>query len=97
MNDLTKGSPLKLIFFFTIPLLIGNLFQQLYNVSDTVVVGQTLGVKALAAVGATGSINFLVLRKDSPPASPSSRLPGTVPGICAACGGRLLRALSSRF
>ncbi|GEO74569.1 Na+-driven multidrug efflux pump [Levilactobacillus namurensis DSM 19117] len=61
MNDLTKGSPLKLIFFFTIPLLIGNLFQQLYNVSDTVVVGQTLGVKALAAVGATGSINFLII------------------------------------
>lgn len=51
MNDLTTGNPLKLIFFFTIPLLIGNLFQQLYNVSDTVVVGQTLGVKALAAVG----------------------------------------------
>lgn len=61
MNDLTTGNPLKLIFFFTIPLLIGNLFQQLYNVSDTVVVGQTLGVKALAAVGATGSINFLII------------------------------------
>lgn len=61
MNDLTKGNSLKLIFFFTIPLLIGNLFQQLYNVSDTVVVGQTLGVKALAAVGATGSINFLII------------------------------------
>ncbi|MCT3579588.1 MATE family efflux transporter, partial [Levilactobacillus brevis] len=61
MSDLTKGNSLKLIFFFTIPLLIGNLFQQLYNVSDTVVVGQTLGVKALAAVGATGSINFLII------------------------------------
>ncbi|WP_143463878.1 MATE family efflux transporter [Levilactobacillus enshiensis] len=61
MSDLTKGNSLKLIFFFTIPLLIGNLFQQLYNVSDTVVVGQTLGVKALASVGATGSINFLII------------------------------------
>ncbi len=58
MSDLTKGNSLKLIFFFTIPLLIGNLFQQLYNVSDTVVVGQTLGVKALAAVGALVQSTF---------------------------------------
>ncbi|GEK28409.1 MATE family efflux transporter [Furfurilactobacillus siliginis] len=61
MRDLTEGNPLKLIFLFTIPLLIGNLFQQLYNISDTVVVGQTLGVNALAAVGSTGSISFLII------------------------------------
>lgn len=43
MNDLTKGKPLKLIFWFTIPLLIGNIFQQFYSLSDTLIVGQTLG------------------------------------------------------
>ncbi|KZT79118.1 Multi antimicrobial extrusion protein MATE family of MDR efflux pump [Lactiplantibacillus plantarum] len=58
MNDLTKGKPLKLIFWFTIPLLIGNIFQQFYSLSDTLIVGQTLGVKALAAVGSTGSVQF---------------------------------------
>ena len=41
MNDLTKGSPLKLIVMFTIPLVIGYLVQQMYNISDTLVVGQT--------------------------------------------------------
>lgn len=61
MNDLTKGSPLKLIFWFTIPLLIGNIFQQFYSLSDTLIVGQTLGVKALAAVGSTGSVQFLII------------------------------------
>ena len=61
MRDLTQGTPAKQILFFTIPLVIGNLFQQLYNFSDTLIVGQTLGVKSLAAVGATGSIMFLVI------------------------------------
>ena len=61
MNDLTKGKPLKLIFWFTIPLLIGNIFQQFYSLSDTLIVGQTLGVKALAAVGSTGSVQFLII------------------------------------
>ncbi|AVK62827.1 MATE family efflux transporter [Lactobacillus sp. CBA3606] len=61
MNDLTKGNPLKLIFWFTIPLLIGNIFQQFYSLSDTLIVGQTLGVKALAAVGSTGSVQFLII------------------------------------
>ena len=61
MQDLTKGNPAKLIMMFTIPLVIGYLVQQLYNISDTLVVGQTLGVKSLAAMGATGSIQFLVM------------------------------------
>ncbi len=61
MRDITQGTPAKQILFFTIPLVIGNLFQQLYNFSDTLIVGQTLGVKSLAAVGATGSIMFLVI------------------------------------
>ena len=60
-KDLTRGNPLKLIFFFTIPLLIGNLFQQFYSMADTLIVGRTLGVNALAAVGGTGGITFLIL------------------------------------
>ena len=60
-NDLTRGSPAKQILFFTIPLLIGNLFQQFYGMADTMIVGRTIGVEALAAVGATGSISFLII------------------------------------
>ena len=60
-NDMTRGKPIKLIWNFTIPLLIGNLFQQLYNMADTFIVGRTIGVHALASVGSTGSIIFLIL------------------------------------
>ena len=60
-QDLTKGSPMKLILGFAVPLVFGLLFQQLYNMADTMIVGQTLGEDALAAVGATGSINFLIV------------------------------------
>lgn len=60
-KDMTDGSPMKLILGFSIPLLFGYLFQQLYNLVDTMIVGQFLGVDALAAVGATGSINFLII------------------------------------
>lgn len=60
-KDLTKGSPMKLILGFMLPMLLGLLFQQFYNMVDTVVVGQFLGVEALAGVGSTGSVNFLVL------------------------------------
>lgn len=61
MRDLTSGSPAKLIILFTLPLLIGNIFQQFYNMVDMIIVGQTLGKNALAAVGATGSISFLII------------------------------------
>lgn len=61
MRDLTKGKPIIQIIFFTIPLLIGNMFQQVYTLSDTIIVGRTIGVKALAAVGATGSLSFLII------------------------------------
>ena len=54
--DMTKGKPSGLIIRFIIPLVIGNIFQQLYNMVDTIIVGQFVGVKALAAVGATGTI-----------------------------------------
>lgn len=60
-KDLTVGSPLRVIVAFTLPLLIGNLFQQLYAFTDAVVVGQLLGVNALAAVGASGSLHFLLI------------------------------------
>ena len=61
MKDMTTGSPMKLILSFSVPLLMGYLFQQFYNLVDTVIVGRFLGTDALAAVGATGAINFLVI------------------------------------
>ncbi len=60
-KDLTKGRPMPQILSFGIPVLFGYLFQQLYSVVDTAIVGKTLGGDALAAVGSTGSINFLVV------------------------------------
>ena len=60
-NDLTAGKPGKLILQFTLPLLVGNLFQQFYSMADTIIVGRTIDVYALAAVGATGAISFLIL------------------------------------
>lgn len=60
-HDMTKGNPLKHIIAFSIPLLIGNLFQQLYSMADTVIVGRTVSVEALAAVGLAGTITFFVL------------------------------------
>ena len=59
--DMTKGSPSKLITKFIIPIIIGNIFQQLYSMVDTIIVGRFIGVDALAAVGATGSVSFLIL------------------------------------
>lgn len=60
-KDMTVGSPLKLILGFAIPMLMGLIFQQVYSLVDTIIVGKFLGVSALAAVGATGSINFLIV------------------------------------
>ena len=59
-KNLTVGPPVRLIILFTLPLLVGNLFQQLYAVTDAMVVGRLLGVDALAAVGASGSLQFLL-------------------------------------
>lgn len=61
MKDLTKGSPLPLILGFAMPVLIGNLFQLFYNLADTRIVGSFLGDQALAAVGATSSLNSLMI------------------------------------
>ena len=60
-RDLTEGKPLKLILSFATPMLFGLLFQQLYSFVDTAIVGRYLGASKLAAVGATGSVNFLVI------------------------------------
>lgn len=60
-TDMTKGNPLPIILKFTLPLLIGNIFQQLYNMVDTIIVGRFVGPNALAAVGSTGTIVFLVI------------------------------------
>ena len=60
-TDMTKGNPMKIILLFSIPVLMGNLFQQFYNMVDTIIVGQYLGSDALAAVGSTGCLMFLVL------------------------------------
>ena len=61
VKDLTSGAPMRLVLSFMLPLLFGMLFQQFYSMVDTVVVGKFLGVQALAGVGSTGSISFLVL------------------------------------
>ena len=57
--SMTEGSPARLLLRFTVPMLIGNLFQQFYNMVDSIVVGRFVGANALASVGATGSLNFL--------------------------------------
>lgn len=59
-NDMTKGSPIKLLVQFMIPMCLGNIFQQFYNIADSIIAGQFIGVNALAAIGSTGSLIFLV-------------------------------------
>lgn len=61
VKDMTNGSPSMHILGFAVPMLFGMLFQQFYNLVDTIIVGKTLGVEALAGVGATGSINFMII------------------------------------
>ncbi len=60
-KSMTDGKPLPLILQFAVPLLIGNLLQQTYNIIDAAIVGQALGSDALASVGASSSVQFLVL------------------------------------
>ena len=59
-QDMTKGHPIKLLLMFALPMLVGNLFQQFYNMADSIIVGQFVGENALGAVGATGSIGFFI-------------------------------------
>lgn len=60
-QDMTSGTPLKLILMFAIPMIVGNVFQQLYTIVDTMVVGKALGVRALAALSAVDTINFVCM------------------------------------
>ena len=61
VKELTRGNPLKLILIFMIPIFLGNLFQLLYNFTDALIVGRFIGIEALGAVGATGSLIFTVI------------------------------------
>lgn len=58
ISDMTKGNPLKLIISFSVPMLIGNIFQQVYNFVDAAIVGKFVGAESLAAVGSTGSRSY---------------------------------------
>ena len=60
-KELTYGNPLKLILIFMFPMFLGNLFQQLYNFTDALIVGRVIGISALAAIGATAPLIFLVI------------------------------------
>lgn len=60
-QDMTQGKPLAIILKFTLPLLVGNIFQQFYNMADTIIVGRFVGANALAAVGSTGTVMFLII------------------------------------
>ena len=60
IKDMTNGSPAKLILGFAVPMLMGLLFQQFYSMVDTIIVGKFLGVDALASVGSTSAINFMI-------------------------------------
>lgn len=60
-KDLTQGRPVSLILRFALPMMLGSVFQQLYTITDAAIVGQSVGVQALAAVGAADWFNWLVL------------------------------------
>ena len=71
VRDMTHGSPIRLIAGFWFPMLVGNLFQQVYSLVDSVIVGRYVGVDAFAGISATGSLNFLIL--------------GLLLGMCSGC------------
>lgn len=81
-RDMTVGSPAGNILFFSVPVLLGTLFQQVYNMTDTIIVGQFLGEDALAAVGATGSTVYLVI--------------GFATGLTQGCGILVAQAFGGR-
>ena len=82
VKDMTVGSPFKLVLSFTLPLLLGFLFQQLYSFVGTAIVGKYLDSAALAAVGSTGSLNFLLL--------------GFCMGICSGCAIPVAQAFGAK-
>ena len=60
MQDMTKGSPLRLLLSFSVPLLIGSIFQQFYTMADSIIVGKFVGADALASIGACSSVIYLL-------------------------------------
>ena len=93
MKDMTQGKPLKLIIGFAIPMLIGNIFQQVYNVADTMIVGRYLGENALAGVGSTGTLTYFLLALVSGMCNGA----GLVIAQCFGCGNkeRLAKVVTS--
>ena len=81
-NNLTEGSPARVILSFSLPIIIGNVFQQIYNFADTVIVGRFVNYQALAGVGITGGLTFLIL--------------GFVWGITAGLGIRTAQLVGAR-
>ena len=57
--NMTTGNPVRLLLTFALPMLVGNIFQQFYNLVDSIIVGKFVGANALAAVGASGSVTFM--------------------------------------
>ena len=95
IKDLTKGAPLKLILLFSVPLLIGNIFQQLYNLADIIIVGRTLGVGALASVGAVAPLFFLILFAVNGMTNGFAVITGQKFGAGDVCGVRRSAAVST--
>lgn len=60
-KDMTKGNPSKILFYFALPMVIGNILQQFYNIVDSIIVGNFVGAEALAAVGASYPITFVLI------------------------------------
>ena len=83
-SDMTAGKPWEKIVIFTIPMLIGNIFQQVYNVADTVIVGRFLGESALAGVGSTGTLTYFLLALVSGMCNGA----GLVVAQCFGCGNK---------
>ena len=91
-KDMTVGNPTKMILDFTVPLFIGNVFQQLYNMADTIIVGKFVGANALAAVGSTGTIMFLMksVRKTVGSAAILSFIVSAIMTVISMCGMKWL-------
>ena len=83
MKELTAGKPAKIILFFALPIWLGSLFQQLYSMIDTVIVGRTIGVEAIAALGSTSYISNLIIGFMSEASVPvrilAASLPDSIP------------------
>lgn len=87
-KNMTTGNALKLLLTFMIPLIIGNVFQQIYSISDIIIVGRTIGINALAAVGAAAPVFMLLVMVTMGLTNGFTVLTGQflAPVICRRCG-----------